>query len=67
MSITWDAGRISLTAEQASKLLRSSNPSIVLEPREDGPGLAMNSFMLQPGEDKIVAQQLSKILREHAA
>jgi uncharacterized pyridoxal phosphate-dependent enzyme len=67
MSITWDAARISLTAEQASKLLRSSNPSIVLEPHEGGPGLAMNSFMLQPGEDKIVAEQLSRILREHAA
>ena len=25
------------------------------------------SFMLQPGEDKIVAQQLSRILREHSA
>jgi hypothetical protein len=34
---------------------------------EDRPGLAMNSFMLQPGEDKIVAEQLSRILREHAA
>jgi uncharacterized pyridoxal phosphate-dependent enzyme len=67
MSITWDAARISLTAEQASKLLRSSNPSIVLEPHEGGPGLAMNSFMLQPGEDKIVAEQLSRILRERAA
>ena len=67
MSITWDVGRISLTAEQASKLLRNSNPSIVLEPGEDRPGLAMNSFMLQPGEDKIVAEQLSRLLREHAA
>src|ERR1700691_6243188 len=32
MSITWDAARIALTPEQASKLLRSSKPSIVLEP-----------------------------------
>jgi uncharacterized pyridoxal phosphate-dependent enzyme len=67
MSITWDAARISLTAEQASQLLRSSSPSIVLEPAEGRPGLAMNSFMLQPGEDKIVAGRLSQILREHAA
>jgi hypothetical protein len=29
--------------------------------------LAMNSFMLQPGEDKIVGEQLSRVLREHAA
>jgi L-seryl-tRNA(Ser) seleniumtransferase len=67
MSITWDAARISLTPHQASKLLRSSKPSIVLEPGEERPGLAMNSFMLQPGEDKIVAEQLSRLLREHAA
>jgi uncharacterized pyridoxal phosphate-dependent enzyme len=67
MSITWDAARISLTAEQASKLLRSSNPSIVLEPGEGRAGLAMNSFMLQTGEDKIVAERLSRLLREHAA
>jgi L-seryl-tRNA(Ser) seleniumtransferase len=67
MSITWDAARISLTPQQASKLLRSSKPSIVLEPGEGRPGLAMNSFMLQPGEDKIVAGQLSRLLREHAA
>jgi hypothetical protein len=39
----------------------------VLEPGEDRPGLAMNSFMLQPGEDNIVAERLSRLLREHAA
>src|SRR5271165_5412594 len=30
MSITWDATRISLTPEQASKLLRATKPSIVM-------------------------------------
>jgi hypothetical protein len=34
---------------------------------EDRPGLAMNSFMLQPGENKIVADQLARIFREHSA
>ena len=67
MSITWDAARISLTPEQASKLLRSSKPSIVMGAGEGRPGLAMNSFMLQPGEEKIVAEQVSRLLREHAA
>ena len=67
MSITWDAARISLTPAQASKLLRSSKPSIVIGGDEERPGLVMNSFMLQPGEDKIVAEQLSRVLREHAA
>jgi uncharacterized pyridoxal phosphate-dependent enzyme len=66
MSITWDA-RVSLTPQQASKLLRASKPSIVIGGGEGRPGLAMNSFMLQPGEDKIIAEQLSRLLREHAA
>ncbi|MGB0012363.1 MAG: aminotransferase class V-fold PLP-dependent enzyme [Candidatus Sulfotelmatobacter sp.] len=67
MSITWDAARISLTPEQASKMLRSSSPSIVIGTGEGHAGLVMNSFMLQPGENKIVAEQLSHLLREHAA
>src|SRR5271165_1211280 len=67
MSITWDTARISLMPEQASKLLRGSKPSIVIGAGEGRPGLAMNSFMLQPGEEKIVAEQLSRLLREHAA
>jgi len=66
MHITWDS-RISLTPQQASKALRASKPSIVVGGGEDRPGLAMNSFMLQPGEDKIVAEQLARVLREHSA
>ena len=66
MQITWDS-RISLSAEQVSKLLRGSKPAIVLSPAEDRPGLVMNSFMLQPGEDKIVAEQLARILRGQTA
>jgi len=67
MQITWDSARISLTPKEASKLLRSSKPSIAIGEGEGRPGLAMNSFMLQPGEDRIVAEQLSRILREHVA
>lgn len=66
MQITWDS-KISVTPQQVSKLLRNSKPAIVIGGGEDRPGLAMNSFMLQPGEDKIVAEQLSRVLREHAA
>jgi uncharacterized pyridoxal phosphate-dependent enzyme len=66
MQITWDS-KISATAEEISKLMRSGKPAIVVAVGEDRPGLAMNSFMLQPGEDKIVAEQLSRVLREHSA
>jgi len=66
MQITWNS-KISLTPQEVSKLLRKSNPSIVIGGGEGQPGLAMCSFMLQPGEDKIVAEQLGRILREHSA
>ncbi len=67
MQITWDAAKISLTPEQAAQLLRESKPAIVMAPGEDRPGLVMNSFMLQPGEDKIVAGQLARTFRAHSA
>ena len=66
MQITWES-KISLTPEQASQILRAGKPSIVMGGGEGRPGLAMNSFMLQPGEEQIVAEQLAKMLRDHAA
>ena len=66
MQITWDS-RIAVTPNDISKSLRQGKPSIVISGGEEQPGLVMCSFMLQPGEDKIVAQQLSRVLREHAA
>ena len=66
MQITWDS-RISLTPHEVSQLLRNSKPSIVMSAGEEKPGLAMNSFMLQPGEDQIVAEHLSRILLQHSA
>lgn len=64
MHITWDS-RISLTPQEVSQLLRNSKPSIVMGGGESLPGLAMNSFMLEAGQDQIIAQRLSQILREH--
>ena len=65
LQITWDS-KISLTPKEASQLLRNSKPSIVMGGGEGRPGLAMNSFMLRPDEVRIVAEQLSRILGEHA-
>src|SRR5438477_6486272 len=67
MQITWDPGHINLAPPDASTILRSGKPSIVMGGGESKPGLAMNSFMLQPGEDKIVAEQLVKLFKEHSA
>lgn len=65
MQINWDPRKISLTPQQALTALKSSDPSIILGRSENG--LEMNSFMLQPGEDKIIAQTLASLFRAHAA
>jgi len=67
MAITWDANRIALAPKDVSQQLREGTPSIVMSPGEDRPGLAMNSFMLQPGEYKIVADQLARVFSSHSA
>src|SRR5512146_3450180 len=65
MQINWDPRRISLTPEQAATALKQSKPCIILATTEIG--MAMNSFMLQPGEDKIIADRLVSLFRAHAA
>jgi L-seryl-tRNA(Ser) seleniumtransferase len=71
MNITWDQNRIRLTPEEASRLLRAAKPSIVIGGGKEGsegyPGLVMNSFQLQPGEEKIVAERMVELLRDHSA
>ena len=65
MDIKWDPSRIALDPKDASKQLRGGKPSIVLESNPNG--LAMNSFMLQPGEEKIIADHLVELFRGHSA
>src|SRR6266700_562907 len=67
LHIKWDPARILLTPRDATAVLRGANPSIVLSSGEHGEALSMNSFMLQPGEEKIIAQELVKVLKSHAA
>ena len=67
MQITWEESRIQIKPRDASRWLREAQPSIVMGGGEDRAGLVMNSFMLQPGEDKVVAEQLVRMLREHSA
>src|SRR5712664_1895925 len=67
MHIKWDSARIKLTPHEVTTALRGAKPSIVLSSGEHGEALSMNSFMLKPGEEKIIAQELVKFLKAHAA
>jgi uncharacterized pyridoxal phosphate-dependent enzyme len=64
MQINWDPRRVSLTVQEASKQLRSGKPSIVLD--RSGNSFSMNSFMLQPGEEKIIAERLVQLFRKNS-
>ncbi len=65
LNITWDQSRVKLDPKDASKELRGGKPSIVIE--NTATGLIMNSFMLQPGEEKIIAEHLAQLFRAHSA
>ncbi|HLZ12066.1 MAG TPA: aminotransferase class V-fold PLP-dependent enzyme [Candidatus Acidoferrum sp.] len=67
MRIKWDANKIKLTPREVGKALRDGKPSIVLSTGEHGEALSLNSFMLKPGEDKIVAAELVKLFKAHSA
>ena len=64
MRISWDPRKISLVPREAASALRNGKPSIVLGSSESG--LGMNSFMLKPGEEKIIATQLAQLFKSHS-
>src|SRR5438552_14661754 len=67
MRIKWDSKKIPMTPHEVGKALRDGKPSIVLSTGEHGEALSMNSFMLQPGEEKIIAAELVKFFKAHQA
>jgi len=66
MEIRWDK-KISATPKEINAALRKGKPAIVLSTGEEGEVLSLNSFMLQPGEDKIIANAVVAVLKAHAA
>lgn len=75
--ITYDKNRIKLTATEVMQRMREGNPRIELNPSTGGgpasaglPGgsnaIVVGVWMLQPGEDQIVARRLHEVLSEGA-
>src|SRR5438552_971231 len=58
--ITWDAAATRLTANDAVTALRAGEPSIGT--RSEGNALVIGVWMMQPGEEKIVARRLREVL-----
>jgi L-seryl-tRNA(Ser) seleniumtransferase len=65
VKISWDAAAKGLTPNDAVNALRAGEPSIGT--RSEGDALVIGVWMMQPGEDKIVARRLRQVLEAPAA
>jgi uncharacterized pyridoxal phosphate-dependent enzyme len=58
--VSWDAAAKALTPADVVKALRDGEPSIGT--RSEGPALVIGVWMMQPGDEKIVARRLRQVL-----
>lgn len=61
LKVSWDATKISLPVKSLQESLRKGNPSIEVMPAENN-SLTITTWMLKPGEEKIVASRLKEEL-----
>jgi len=70
LAIQWDPAFISLTTELFVKALRDGEPRIEVRSRfaetTQAPRLEIAVWMLQPGEDQIVASRCAEVLKSHS-
>jgi L-seryl-tRNA(Ser) seleniumtransferase len=67
MDIHWDKQVIPVTPEQVATALRGGKPAIVVASDEHPGFLTLKSFMLQPEEERIIADKLSTYLKAHSS
>ncbi|OMP80808.1 MULTISPECIES: aminotransferase class V-fold PLP-dependent enzyme [unclassified Chitinophaga] len=66
LHVSWDAKKIPATAAELKEKLRSGSPSIEIADGETQHAVAITTWMLVPGQEKIVAAALKKALTEKA-
>jgi len=66
--VSWDPKVLPLKNDQVRKLLRDGDPRIEIRP-SDGtlPNLEIGVWMLQPGQDRVVARRVREILSKNLA
>jgi uncharacterized pyridoxal phosphate-dependent enzyme len=67
MRIEWDAQKVALNTAQALDYLRSGDPGVLVG---GGPGdnsVSMTSFMLKPGEERLIARRMKEMFKAHKA
>lgn len=69
LSISWDPADLNITGQEVAKELVENKPRIVTgggrsNPREGTTSISISAHMMQPGDDKIVADRIYKILSQ---
>jgi uncharacterized pyridoxal phosphate-dependent enzyme len=60
--LRYDAARVKIAPREVMAELRKGNPAIELNPSTGPNGLVVGVWMLQPGEEEIVARRLREVL-----
>src|SRR6185312_2965882 len=66
LSVTWDLAKVKITGAELKKSLNEGAPRIWV-PLGKNEGISIMPYMMQPGEDKIVAQRLQEVLSAASA
>lgn len=61
VKVNWEPGAVRLSVAEIQKRMREGEPSIELVPGSEQ--LMVGVWMLEPGEDKVVARRLKEVLR----
>jgi len=67
LRITWDPSRVKITKEKLAENLRMGDPSIEIISWETDNMIRLTVFMLQNGEEKLVARRINEELTKASA
>jgi L-seryl-tRNA(Ser) seleniumtransferase len=67
LHVMWDSNKVKLTTKELQEKLRTGNPSIEVVGAEDENHISMTTWVMKPGEDKIVATRLKEELTKASA
>jgi L-seryl-tRNA(Ser) seleniumtransferase len=67
LKITWDPSKVKITKEKLAENLKMGEPSIEIISWETDNMIRLTVFMLQNGEDKVVAKRLKEELTKASA
>lgn len=62
LKITWDESKLKLTSKELQENLRAGNPSIEVM-GAGANGISVTTWMLKPGQEKIVAARIKEVLK----